>query len=113
LGGRGCAVHPHAAPRRTRCTSLSAVSGDVLTLTEPTMTTQTAAHTHAVNLAAPALASLPKAHADQHTAAEFPHRVGDHGPNLATLDQLRANGRNALLSPRHRRRAKPAGCTSC
>ena len=89
------------------------MSGDVPTLTEPTMTIQTPAHTHATNLAAPALAGLPKAHWDQHSAEEFPHRVGDHGPNLATLDRLRANGRNALLSPRHRRRAKPAGCTSC
>ncbi|HEU5000986.1 MAG TPA: hypothetical protein VFT68_18765 [Lapillicoccus sp.] len=77
------------------------------------MTIQTPAHTHAADVPAPALAGLPKAHWDQHTAQEFPHRVGDHGPNLATLDQLRANGRNALLSPRHRRRAKPAGCTSC
>jgi hypothetical protein len=77
------------------------------------MTVQTAATEHAVNLTTPALASLPKAHWDQHTVEEFPHRVGDHGPNLATLDQLRARGRNALLSPRHRRRTKPAGCTSC
>ncbi len=43
----------------------------------------------------------------------FPHRVGTHAPNLATLDQLRTRGRNALLSPRHSRRAKPAGCTTC
>lgn len=77
------------------------------------MTLQTPAPAHAANLTAPALASLPKAHRDQHTAEAFPHRVGDHGPNLATLDQLRARGRNALLSPQHRRRAKPAGCTSC
>jgi hypothetical protein len=88
------------------------VSGDVLTLTEPTMTNWIAATDH-VNLTAAALATLPKAHWDQHTAQDFPHRVGDHGPNLATLDQLRSGGRNALLSPRHRRRAKPSGCTSC
>ncbi len=48
-----------------------------------------------------------------HLNPGFPHRQSEHAPNLATLDQLRASGRNALLSPRHRRRAKPAGCTTC
>ncbi|MDQ6897710.1 MAG: hypothetical protein M3171_14105 [Actinomycetota bacterium] len=43
----------------------------------------------------------------------FPRRQDEHQPNLATLDQLRTDGRNALLSPRHSRRAKPAGCTTC
>ncbi len=43
----------------------------------------------------------------------FPRRVGTHTPNLATLDQLRSSGRNALLTPRHRRRAKPVGCMTC
>jgi hypothetical protein len=49
--------------------------------------------------------------ADRSTS--FPRPLGDQKPNLATLDRLRTHGRNALLSPRHRRRAKPAGCTTC
>ncbi|MEO7236351.1 MAG: hypothetical protein ABIW80_13385 [Lapillicoccus sp.] len=48
---------------------------------------------------------------DHRTA--LPRRQAEQKPNLATLDQLRTHGRNALLSPRHRRRAKPAGCTTC
>ncbi len=46
-------------------------------------------------------------------STSFPRAQRDQEPNLATLDQLRTHGRNALLSPRHRRRAKPAGRTTC
>jgi hypothetical protein len=69
-----------------------------------------------IDVIAPTLPDLPSVeapHWTQHRAREFPRRIGDPAPNLATLSQLRAGGRNALLSPRHRRRAKPAGCTTC
>ena len=43
---------------------------------------------------------------------EFPHRTGDHAPNLATLAQLRSGGRNPLLlSVKRRRQVAPRGCT--
>lgn len=77
------------------------------------MTVQTSATHHSAHIAKPTFAPQPKAHWAQHTAHEFPRGSSDQGPNLATLDQLRSRGRNALLSPRHRRRAKPAGCTTC
>ena len=48
----------------------------------------------------------------QHPAHEFPHRTGDHAPNLATLAQLRSRGRNPLLlSAKRRRQVAPKGCT--
>ena len=49
---------------------------------------------------------------DPHVTS-LPQSDATTAPNLATLDQLRTRGRNALLSPRHSRRAKPAGCTTC
>ena len=51
-------------------------------------------------------------HWTQHAAREFPHRSGDHAPNLATLAQLRSGGRNPLLlSAKRRRQVAPKGCT--
>ncbi|MEP6649220.1 MAG: hypothetical protein ABJA74_04805 [Lapillicoccus sp.] len=48
----------------------------------------------------------------QHGPREFPHRIGDHAPNLATLAQLRSGGRNPLLlTGSRRRRAVAPGCT--
>ena len=51
-------------------------------------------------------------HWAQHSAHEFPRRIGEHAPNLATLAQLRSGGRNPLLvSARRRRPVAPQGCT--
>jgi hypothetical protein len=51
-------------------------------------------------------------HWTQHPAQEFPHRTGEHAPNLATLTQLRSGGRNPLLlSAKRRRQVSPKGCT--
>ena len=59
---------------------------------------------------APRPAEAP--HWTQHAAREFPHRSGDHAPNLATLAQLRSGGRNPLLlSAKRRRQVAPKGCT--
>ena len=77
------------------------------------LTTWTLSSTDDLEFTRPELPTVESPHWSQHQARQFPRRAGDHAPNLATLDRLRANGRNALLSPRHRRRAKPAGCTSC
>ena len=60
------------------------------------------------------LAPLPMdaPHWTQHPAQEFPHRTGEHAPNLATLAQLRSGGRNPLLlSAKRRRQVSPKGCT--
>jgi hypothetical protein len=54
-------------------------------------------------------------HHDQHRTTTFPSRIGDHAPNLATLDELRSRGRNPLLTPAIRgRRPRPVspGCTA-
>ncbi len=52
-------------------------------------------------------------HWTQHPAREFPHRSGEHAPNLATLAQLRSGGRNPLLlSAKRRRPVSPKGCTA-
>jgi hypothetical protein len=77
------------------------------------LTTRTLSPIDDLELTVPELSKVEPPHWTQHQARQFPRRTGEHAPNLATLDQLRANGRNALLVPRHRRRAKPAGCTSC
>lgn len=84
---------------------------DQLTIGSPT-------HTEAFEpapLAAPAVPSVRPAegpHWTQHSAHEFPHRNGDHAPNLATLAQLRSGGRNPLLlSAKRRRQVAPKGCT--
>jgi hypothetical protein len=59
---------------------------------------------------APRLVDAP--HWTQHPAHEFPHRTGEHAPNLATLAQLRSGGRNPLLlSAKRRRQVSPKGCT--
>jgi hypothetical protein len=63
-----------------------------------------------VSTPAPRPAEAP--HWTQHAAREFPHRSGDHAPNLATLAQLRSGGRNPLLlSAKRRRQVAPKGCT--
>ena len=63
-----------------------------------------------VSTPAPRPAEAP--HWTQHAAREFPHRSGDHAPNLATLAQLRSGGRNPLLlSAKRRRQVPPKGCT--
>ena len=71
--------------------------------------------TPAVTPAVPVVPVLPPAdapHWTQHPAHEFPHRTGDHAPNLATLAQLRSGGRNPLLmSAKRRRQVAPKGCT--
>jgi hypothetical protein len=55
---------------------------------------------------------LDAPHWTQHPAHEFPHRTGEHAPNLATLAQLRSGGRNPLLlSAKRRRQVSPKGCT--
>lgn len=63
----------------------------------------------------PVVTPAPRAaepHWTQHAAREFPHRSGDHAPNLATLAQLRSGGRNPLLlSAKRRRQVAPKGCT--
>ena len=62
--------------------------------------------------ATPALRPAEAPHWTQHAAREFPHRSGDHAPNLATLAQLRSGGRNPLLlSAKRRRQVAPKGCT--
>jgi hypothetical protein len=89
---------------------------------EPTLTDQltsrTSTHTEAFEPATPATPVVPSVrpaeapHWIEHSAHEFPHRVGDHAPNLATLAQLRAGGRNPLLlSGKRRRQVAPKGCT--
>jgi hypothetical protein len=61
---------------------------------------------------APAPRPAEAPHWTQHAAREFPHRSGDHAPNLATLAQLRSGGRNPLLlSAKRRRQVAPKGCT--
>jgi hypothetical protein len=61
---------------------------------------------------APATRPAEAPHWTQHAAREFPHRSGDHAPNLATLAQLRSGGRNPLLlSAKRRRQVAPKGCT--
>jgi hypothetical protein len=88
------------------------------------LTTGTLRHTELTELtdlterfepAAPApLAPRPvdAPHWTQHPAHEFPHRTGEHAPNLATLAQLRSGGRNPLLlSAKRRRQVSPKGCT--
>jgi hypothetical protein len=91
-------------------------------LKEPTMTDQlttgTFTHTEAFEPATPAVPVVPSLraleapHWTQHSAREFPQRVGDHAPNLATLAQLRSGGRNPLLlSAKRRRQVAPKGCT--
>ena len=63
-------------------------------------------------VAAPAPRPAEAPHWTQHAAREFPHRSGDHAPNLATLAQLRSGGRNPLLlSAKRRRQVAPKGCT--
>jgi hypothetical protein len=42
----------------------------------------------------------------------FP-RSGHHGPNLATLDQLRGLRRPRLRSPEARRHQVPVDCAAC
>jgi len=51
-----------------------------------------------VSTPAPRPAEAP--HWTQHAAREFPHRSGDHAPNLATLAQLRSGGFTASWSMR-------------
>lgn len=52
-------------------------------------------------------------HWTEHPAREFPHRNGEHAPNLATLARLRSSGRNPLLlSAKRRRQVRPKGCTA-
>jgi hypothetical protein len=51
------------------------------------------------------------------SSTTFPSRIGDHAPNLATLDELRSRGRNPLLTPVHRGRHRSTstaatGCTA-
>ncbi len=82
------------------------------------LTTGSPAHTEAFEpalLAVPTVPSVRPAeapHWTQHSAHEFPHRNGDHAPNLATLAQLRSGGRNPLLlSAKRRRQVAPKGCT--
>jgi hypothetical protein len=59
-----------------------------------------------------ALLPVDAPHWTQHPAQEFPHRTGEHAPNLATLAQLRSGGRNPLLlSAKRRRQVSPKGCT--
>ena len=66
----------------------------------------------ATPVAAPAARPAEVPHWTQHAAREFPHRSGDHAPNLATLAQLRSGGRNPLLlSAKRRRQVAPKGCT--
>jgi hypothetical protein len=66
----------------------------------------------ATPVAAPAPRPAEVPHWTQHAAREFPHRSGDHAPNLATLAQLRSGGRNPLLlSAKRRRQVAPKGCT--
>jgi hypothetical protein len=63
-------------------------------------------------VAAPAPRPAEAPHWSEHSAREFPHRSGDHAPNLATLAQLRSGGRNPLLlSAKRRRQVAPKGCT--
>jgi len=63
-------------------------------------------------LAPLALLPVDAPHWTQHPAQEFPHRTGEHAPNLATLAQLRSGGRNPLLlSAKRRRQVSPKGCT--
>jgi hypothetical protein len=62
--------------------------------------------------AAPVPRPVDAPHWTQHPAHEFPHRTGEHAPNLATLAQLRSGGRNPLLlSAKRRRQVSPKGCT--
>ena len=66
----------------------------------------------ATPVAAPTPRPAEAPHWTQHAAREFPHRSGDHAPNLATLAQLRSGGRNPLLlSAKRRRQVAPKGCT--
>jgi len=80
--------------------------------TEPTELTEL---TERFEPAAPASLSprpVDAPHWTQHAAHEFPHRTGEHAPNLATLAQLRSGGRNPLLlSAKRRRQVSPKGCT--
>jgi hypothetical protein len=104
------------APRRTTLPSCWSAPSY---LKEPMMTDQlttwTPTRTETVEVAAPVVAPAPRPaepHWTQHAAREFPHRDGDHAPNLATLAQLRSGGRNPLLlSAKRRRQAAPKGCT--
>jgi hypothetical protein len=107
----------HGAPR---CTSLRSFRSAPSFLKEPTMTDQLTreASTQAFEPAASAVPVIPvprpvdAPHRTQHPAHEFPHRTGDHAPNLATLAQLRSGGRNPLLlSAKRRRQVAPKGCT--
>lgn len=82
------------------------------------LTAGTSTHPEAFEPATPAVPVVPSLrpaeapHWSQHSAHEFPHRVGDHAPNLATLAQLRSGGRNPLLlSAKRRRQVAPKGCT--
>jgi hypothetical protein len=80
------------------------------------LTTGTPVRSEALEAPAPAVAPATRPaeapHWTQHAAREFPHRSGDHAPNLATLAQLRSGGRNPLLlSAKRRRQVAPKGCT--
>ena len=78
--------------------------------TETLETSETFETVTPVSTPAPRPAEAP--HWTQHAAREFPHRSGDHAPNLATLAQLRSGGRNPLLlSAKRRRQVAPKGCT--
>ena len=82
------------------------------------LTRGTPAHTEAFEPETAAVPVVPvlrpadAPHWTQHPAHEFPHRTGEHAPNLATLAQLRSGGRNPLLlSAKRRRQVAPKGCT--
>ena len=77
-----------------------------------TLETLETLETFVTPVVAPAPHPAEAPHWTQHAAREFPHRSGDHAPNLATLAQLRSGGRNPLLlSSQRRRRVAPKGCT--
>ncbi len=77
------------------------------------LTAGAAVHTELVERVVPAPRPVDAPHWAQHPAHEFPHRIGDHAPNLATLAQLRSGGRNPLLlSVKRRRQVSPKGCTA-
>jgi hypothetical protein len=83
---------------------------DQLTTRTPVRTEALESFESVTPVVAPRPAEAP--HWTQHAAREFPHRSGDHAPNLATLAQLRSGGRNPLLlSSQRRRQVAPKGCT--
>jgi hypothetical protein len=114
------------APRRFRCMSLPWYWSTTSSSQEPTLTDQLTTRTPAYTepfepfapfepgtAVAPAQRTAEAPHWTQHPAHEFPHRTGDHAPNLATLAQLRSGGRNPLLlSVKRRRQVTPKGCTA-